>query len=82
MAVLCSCSWHSYTICIKLLSSNLYEEYDGDLELVLAAYNAGQGAVQKHGGVPPYKETVEYIKKVKSLYKEYANNFASHIYRG
>ncbi len=39
------------------------------LELTLAAYNAGPGAVQKHGGVPPYRETVNYIAAVKSYYE-------------
>jgi len=37
--------------------------------LTLAAYNAGSGAVRKHGGVPPYKETQSYIRKVIAVYK-------------
>lgn len=41
----------------------------GSLDLVLSAYNAGPGAVKKHGGVPPYRETRNYIRKVSSLYK-------------
>ncbi len=38
--------------------------------LTLAAYNAGSGAVRKHGGVPPYKETQNYIRKVIAVYKQ------------
>lgn len=38
--------------------------YEGDLMLVAAAYNAGEGAVDKHLGVPPYAETQEYVRKV------------------
>lgn len=39
------------------------------LILTLAAYNAGSGAVRKHGGVPPYKETQNYVRKVTAAYK-------------
>lgn len=42
----------------------LYEKYDGALHLTLAAYNAGEEAVAKYGGVPPYEETRTYIKRV------------------
>ena len=37
----------------------------GDLDLTLAAYNAGPGAVKKYGGVPPYRETIDYIRRIR-----------------
>jgi soluble lytic murein transglycosylase-like protein len=40
------------------------DEFGGNLSLGLAAYNAGSGAVRKYGGIPPYKETQEYVKKI------------------
>jgi len=43
---------------------SLIDKYDGNVRLALAAYNAGPGAVQAHGGVPPYKETQEYVTRV------------------
>jgi len=42
-----------------------------DLDLVVAAYNAGAGAVKKYDGVPPYDETREYLRRVKILYRRY-----------
>lgn len=42
----------------------LMDRFDGDLALVLAAYNAGEGAVLLYGGVPPYRETRRYVARI------------------
>jgi soluble lytic murein transglycosylase-like protein len=44
--------------------------YRGNLSKALAAYNAGAGAVERHRGVPPYRETREYLRRVLEEYKE------------
>ena len=46
----------------------LLEIYKGDLNRSLAAYNAGAGAVDRSNGIPPYAETRNYVRKIKSLY--------------
>ncbi|GGX90280.1 transglycosylase SLT domain-containing protein [Massilia dura] len=42
--------------------------FDGDVRLVAAAYNAGEGAVLRHRGVPPYRETRDYVTRIARLY--------------
>lgn len=49
----------------------LMDRFDGNKELALAAYNAGPGAVKKYGGVPPYKETQNYVKNILASYQNY-----------
>lgn len=46
----------------------LLAQFDGDVRLVAAAYNAGEGAVLRHRGVPPYRETRDYVTRIARLY--------------
>lgn len=45
--------------------------FNGDLDLTVAAYNAGEGAVMQHRGIPPYAQTREYVVKVTHYYRRY-----------
>lgn len=47
---------------------SLLDNYNGDLELSLAAYNAGSKAVDRNNGIPPYRETQDYVRKITGLY--------------
>jgi soluble lytic murein transglycosylase-like protein len=54
------------------LLRNLLDRYHGQLDLALAAYNAGPAAVDKYGGVPPYPETEAYVRNIMASYREAA----------
>jgi hypothetical protein len=49
----------------------LIEMFDSDVTLALAAYNAGPTRVREHGGIPPFRETRNYLRKVYFYYQEY-----------
>ena len=49
---------------------DLMARYQGDLVLTLAAYNAGPGAVQRYGHVPPYNETISYVRAIGKTYAQ------------
>lgn len=52
---------------LRVLANN----FNGDLELTIAGYNAGEGAVMRYGGIPPYEETQHYVMKVLLFYHRY-----------
>jgi hypothetical protein len=52
----------------------LLEQFNGNVTLAVAAYNAGPGAVAKYGGIPPYSETQDYVVHVADLMKKYGSN--------
>ena len=60
----------------KYLKQQL-DRFGGDVTLALAAYNAGPGAVQQHGGVPPYAETQGYVKKVQAFAAAYRGTLST-----
>ena len=60
----------------------LLEYHNGDLDLALASYNAGPGNVQRYGGVPPFRETRNYVRTIKALYKRSRGSKGSEGSRG
>lgn len=59
---------------------DLVKTYKASTNLVLAAYNAGPEAVKKHRGIPPYPETINFIRKVRKLYNKSFIKISTSIY--
>lgn len=59
----------------------LLSYFRGDVQLAVAGYNAGENAVDRHKGIPPYRETRQYVQKVMGLYGETTHPFDESIAR-
>ncbi|OAL78536.1 transglycosylase [Acinetobacter sp. SFB] len=57
----------------------LMKRFNGNTSLVLASYNAGEGNVAKYGGIPPFKETQDYVRRVSSRFSNLYSNGISTI---
>ncbi|MEE8529336.1 MAG: transglycosylase SLT domain-containing protein [Nitrosomonadaceae bacterium] len=53
--------------------------FKGNVTLVAAAYNAGEGTVKRYNGIPPYPETKNYVKKIRKLYKKRIHPYRPHV---
>jgi TPR repeat protein len=59
----------------------LMDQFEGNVELVAAAYNAGEKAVEKYGGIPPYPETQNYVQKIRTLYRKNTHPYRDRMGR-
>jgi soluble lytic murein transglycosylase-like protein len=53
--------------------------FEGEVKLVLAAYNAGERAVERYKGIPPYEETRNYVQRITSMYKRVTHPYSSDV---
>ena len=59
----------------------LLDRFGGNVTLALAGYNAGEGAVDRHGGIPPYRETQNYVRTVRSAHQWLSRMVADKLAR-
>jgi len=57
----------------------LLDRFDGNVQLALAAYNAGAGAVAKYNSIPPYRETRNFVRRVMGYYQFYRNSEMTYL---
>jgi soluble lytic murein transglycosylase-like protein len=55
----------------------LHERFNGNETNVIAAYNAGEGAVRRFGGIPPYRETQKYVANVRTFQRDFNDRIES-----
>ena len=57
----------------------LTDRFGGDQQKAIAAYNAGEGAVRRFGGIPPYRETRDYVQRVRSFQQDLGAQLQNHV---